>query len=153
MIRHASVSHSLGRHAQPTRVDQLLDELAVVDYLERAAELRVLVFERVEAVWAAGHHPLRLILIQALDIGLRQDLVQVFVASSAGRVAAAALLLAEDGELHAGRGEDLRQGCRDALVARVERRHAANPVDDLQLARVSHARELLDTRGACPVSA
>src|SRR6266567_4029821 len=66
---------------QPARLDELLDELAVVDDCVIAAQLRVLVLERVEAVRAAGHDAFAgAVLVESLDVGLRQDLVQVLVA-------------------------------------------------------------------------
>src|ERR1700730_14913566 len=42
-------------HLQPTRLDQFLDELAVVNHLVVAAKRRVFVLERVEAVRATRH--------------------------------------------------------------------------------------------------
>ncbi len=42
------------RDVELTRVDELLEQLAVVDDLVVAAELRVLVLQRVEAVRALG---------------------------------------------------------------------------------------------------
>ena len=65
-----------------------------------AAQLAVLVAERVEAVRAGGHdrplpHP---VAVERLDVAHRQHLEDVVVAHPARRVAGARLLLAEDGE-------------------------------------------------------
>ena len=68
-----------------------------------------------------GDDPLRLVLGEALDVALREDLEEVLVACPAGRVTAAALFFAEDCELHVGSFEDFGKGGRDALIARVER--------------------------------
>src|ERR671933_785075 len=120
VVIRETVAQRRGRHLQPTRVDQLLDELAVVDDLVLATELRVFVAQRVEAVRTAGHDAFRLVLVQALDVGLGQDLVQVLVAGAAGWIADTALFFAQDREIHAGRVQDLRQRGRHLLVARVE---------------------------------
>ena len=72
-----------------------------------AAELWVLVFDRVEAVRAGGHKLLELVLLHGLDIRLRLLLVQHFLAHAPGRVAGAGFLFAQDGEIHTGALEQL----------------------------------------------
>ena len=72
----------------------------MVDDPVRAAELAVLVADRVEAVRAGGHdrplpHP---VAVERLDVARREHLEDVVVAHPAGRVAGARLLLAEDRE-------------------------------------------------------
>src|SRR5205085_2290231 len=83
----------------------------------------------------AGHDAFGFVLVQTLDVGLGQDLIQVLVARAASWIADAAFLLAEDRKLHVGAFQNPGQGGRDSLVARVEGRHAADPVNELQLAR------------------
>ena len=107
----------------------------MVDDLVRPAQLPVLVADRVEAVRAGGHdrplaHP---VAVERLDVARRQHLEDVVVAHPPGRVAGARLLLAEDREADARRVEARRDRPGDLLVARVERRRAADPVQDLEL--------------------
>src|ERR1051326_1848087 len=124
-----------------------------MDHLEAATQLWVLVLQRVEAVWAAGQNATRPVSLQTFDVRLGEDLIQVFVASAASRIAAAALLFAQDREPHVGGLEDLDQRHGHPLVARVERRHATDPVDGLELARIGNLSQLLDTRRGRPVRA
>ena len=72
-----------------------------MDHLVAAAELPVLVADRVEAVRAGGHDGLQAVAVQRLDVPGREHLVDVVVAHPAGRIARAGLLLAEDREAHA----------------------------------------------------
>ena len=88
--------------------DQLVDELGVVQHVVVAAELRVLVLDRVEAVRAGRDHLAHPVGVHHLDVGLGQRLEEVLVAGSPRRVAAAALLFAQDGELDARLLEYLR---------------------------------------------
>ena len=107
----------------------------MVDDPERAAELAVLVADRVEAVRAGGDdRPLaHAVAVERLDVARGQHLVDVVVAHPAGRIAGARLLLAEDREADAGRVQAGRDGPGDLLVARVERGRTADPVEDLEL--------------------
>ena len=98
------------------------NELRGVDDLVVAAELRVLVLERVEAVRAVGDDLLDVVAVEHLDAHLRHRLEQVLVADAARRVAVAGLLGAEDREVDPGLLEDLGEGLRGLLVAIVERR-------------------------------
>ena len=100
-----------------------------------AAQLAVLVADRVEAVRAGRDdrplaHP---VAVERLDVARREDLEHVVVAHPPGRVAGARLLLAEDREPDARGVQAGRDGPGDLLVARVERRRAADPVEDLEL--------------------
>src|SRR5207249_3089867 len=81
--------------------DQLRHQLGGVDDLVAAAELRELVLDGVEAVWAVDDDLLRTGRIQALDARLRHGLVEVLVAEAARGLAVAGLLLAEAGEVDA----------------------------------------------------
>ena len=87
---------------EPPVVDQLLEQLGVVDDLVVAAELRVLVEQRVEAVRALGDDLLHAHAVEHLDVRHRQHLEQVLVAGAAGRVAGAHLRRPEDGDVDAG---------------------------------------------------
>ena len=83
-------------------VDEPLEELAVVHDLVVAAELRVLVHQRVEAVRALRDDLLHAHAVERLDVLHGQHLEDVLVARAAGRVAGAVLGRAEDGEVDAG---------------------------------------------------
>src|SRR6185295_16744929 len=59
--------------------DQLADQLGVVADLEVAAQLRVLVLDRVQAVRTGGDDLLHLLRVHGLDVLLSLHLVQHFV--------------------------------------------------------------------------
>ena len=82
---------------------QLAEQLRVVHHLVVAAELRVLVLQRVEAVRALRDDLLDAEAVERLDVLHRQHLEDVLVARTAGRVAGAQLARAEDGEVEARR--------------------------------------------------
>ena len=84
------------------RLDERLEELAVVHDLVVAAELRVLVLQRVEAVRALRDDLLHAHAVERLDVLRGEHLEDVLVARAAGRVAGAVLGRAEDGEVDAG---------------------------------------------------
>ena len=133
----------LGQRRQPAGGDELGQVRRVVDDPERAAELPVLVADRVEAVRAGGDdrplaHP---VAVQRVDRSRREDLEDVVVAHPPGRVAGARLLLAEDGERDARGVQAGRDRPGDLLVARIERRRAADPVEDLEVVEPSAGRE------------
>ena len=88
--------------------DEVGDELAVVEDLVVAAEMGVLVLDGVEAVRADGDDLLDVVAGEGLDVLLGHDLVEVLVAHAPGRVACAALFVAEDSEVDARAFED---GC------------------------------------------
>ena len=94
---------------QPPISHELGDHLAVVQHFEVAAELRVLVGERIEAVRALGDDLLHAVAVERLDVLLRERLEEVFVAQAARGVAIAGLLLAEDDEVHLRRLQDLHE--------------------------------------------
>ena len=144
----AAAGRVLGQRRQPAGRHELGEVRAVVDDPERAAQLAVLVADRVEAVRAGGHdrplaHP---VAVERLDVARREDLEDVVVAHPAGRVAGARLLLAEDREADAGGVEAGGHGPGDLLVARVERRRAADPVEDLELVEPPVRRHVGDDR-------
>ena len=119
---------------QPAVRDEARQELAVMADRERAAQLAVLVADRVEAVGARRDdrplpHP---VAVERLDVLAGEDLEHVLVAHPAGRVAGARLLLAEDGERDARGVEAGDHGPGDPPVAVVERGRAADPVQDLE---------------------
>src|SRR5918996_3586255 len=105
----AAVAHQLG------------EQLGVVDHLVVAAEVRVLVTERVEAVRAARHDLLHAGLVQGPDVLLRVGLEQVLVAHAAGRVAGARLARAEDAEVDVRRLQELGGRLGGGAGALVER--------------------------------
>ena len=108
-----------------------LEELAVVHDLVVAAELRVLVQQRVEAVRALRDDLLHAHAVERLDVLHGEHLEDVLVARAAGRVAGAVLGRAEDGEVDAGPLHELGHGLGDLLVLVVERAGAADPVEVL----------------------
>ena len=90
------IASSFAAGAQPSVAHELGEELGVVDDLVAAAEVRVLVRERVEAVRAARDDLRHAGLVQRRDVLLRERLEHVLVAHPAGRVAGAGLARAED---------------------------------------------------------
>ena len=66
-----------------TALDELLEQLRVVHELVVAAQLWVLVLERVEAVWALGDDLLHAHAVEHLDVGHCQHLEQVLVTAAA----------------------------------------------------------------------
>ena len=133
----------------------------MVNHAERPAELPVLVADRVEAVRARGDdrplsHPVP---VERLHVPRREDLEHVVIAHPPRRIARARLLLAEDREPDARSVEARRHGAGDALVALVERRRAADPVEDLQLVETAGRggqrgdRRDLEREAAGPVGA
>ena len=84
-----------------------VEQLGVVHDLELDAELAVLVLQGVEAVRAGGDDLLDLVLLEGLDVLLRQALEHELVAGAAGGVAGAGLAVAEHGEAR-------RRPCRAA---------------------------------------
>ena len=121
---------SLAGFSRPSR-SELGDQLAVVHDLVVAAEVAVLVAERVEAVRAAGDDLRHAGLVERAHVLLGLRLEQVLVAHPAGRIAGARLARAEDREVDAGRLEELGRRLRRGAGALVERRGAADPVEDL----------------------
>src|SRR5579875_4036772 len=74
------------------RGDQLGQQLRVVDYLELAAQGRVFVAQRVEAVRAGGDDSAHAVARERLEVLARLYLVEELVAQPSGRVARAGLL-------------------------------------------------------------
>ncbi len=113
-----------GHRDQLALVDEVLEQLRVVDDLVLAAELRVLVRDRVEAVRAGRDDLLRrlrllggvvLVIfaerhVQHRDVLRAQLLEQRLVAEAAGRVTGALLVAAHDRELDARDVQQLREG-------------------------------------------
>ena len=100
-----------------------------------AAELRVLVRERVEAVRALRDDLLHAVAVQSVDVLLRERLEEVLVSEPPRRVAVAGLLFAEDHEVDLGGLQDLHQGTRDLLLALVEAAGAADEEQPLEILR------------------
>ena len=111
--------------------EQLCEQLRVVDDLVVAAEVRVLVRQRVEAVRAARDDLLHARLVHRRDVLLGERLERVLVAHPAGRVAGARLARAEHGEVDAGGLQELRGRLGGRPGALVERGRAADPVEHL----------------------
>src|SRR5581483_7183958 len=142
---------------------KFFDEDGMMNNIVVAADLWVLVLDRVEAVWTgrddgamlcrdggaaiAGSVPIvtvaqrgeiKAVVVQRLNILLSLHLPQVLVADATSWIARAGLLGTEDGEIDVGRLQDLRhRGC-DLLVAAVERTHAANPVEHIGIRILRH---------------
>ena len=130
--------------------DQRLEQLDVVDDLVVAAELRVLVEQRVEAVRALGDDLLHAHAVEHLDVRHRQHLEQVLVAGAAGRVAGAHLRRPEDGDGDAGPPQQLGHRLGDPLVLVVEAAGAADPVEVLGLQRLARVDDRRRRRGPWP---
>ena len=92
----------VGLRRETSLADELGEQLGVVDDLVGAAEVRVLVRERVEAVRAAGDDLRHALLVERFHVLLGVCLEDVFVAHPAGRVARARLARPEDREVDAG---------------------------------------------------
>ncbi len=108
-------------------VDQLLEQLAVVHDLVVAAELRVLVEQRVEAVRALGDDLLHAHAVEHLDVRHGQHLEEVLVARPAGRVAGAHLRRTEHGDGDPGPPQQLGHRLGDPLVLVVEAARRSRP--------------------------
>src|SRR6187402_3024829 len=92
-----------------------------------STQLRELVSDLMETVWAARDHRLHLVPIERADRVLREHLIEVFVAHAPGGIAVAMLLLSEDREVDAGSLENSCKSNGDLLRAVVERAHASDP--------------------------
>ena len=104
MTRSSSVAPASDRRPSST---SCAEQLRVVHDLVVAAELRVLVLQRVEAVRALRDDLLHAEAVERLDVLHRQHLEDVLVARAAGRVAGAQLARAEDGEVEPARCSSL----------------------------------------------
>ena len=118
--------------------DEPVEQLGVMHDLVLAADLRVLVLDRVEAV-RTGHDDLgRLGLVQGLDVPLGERLEQELVAGTAGRVTRAGLAVAQDSEGHPGHVEQLGDGPGGLLCAVLVGAGAADPEQVVDLGGVRH---------------
>ena len=129
---------------------QLGQQHRMVHHFELAAELGILVLDRIQAVRAGSDDLLHPVALPLLHVGGNQRLIQVFVAEPAGRIAAAALLFAEDTERHAGHLQqfDYRRG--HLTVAFVKRAGAADKIqilDFVVLGQRRHRQFLLQPIG------
>ena len=113
--------------------DEAVEQLRVVQHLVLAAELRVLVLDRVEAVRAGDDDLRRADLVEGLDVLLREHLEEHLVARAASGVTGAGLAVAEDGEVHAGVVEELGDGSRRLLGAVLVGAGAADPEEVVDL--------------------
>src|SRR4030095_7580785 len=104
-------------------------------------ELRELVLDRVEAVWAVRDHLAKLVLLHRLDVLLRDGLIQILLAAAPADLGVAALFL-HHAEAHPGGLEDLHDRAGDRLVAPIVARRAADPVEVLDLALGLHDRDI-----------
>ena len=116
-----------------------------------AAEVGVLVADRVEAVRARGHDLLDARSVKRVDVLTGQALERELVAHPARRVPGASFARAEDREIDAGREHQL--GRRDSALARafVEGGSATDPEQDVRcgIARLQHT----DSKSVGPVGA
>ena len=118
---------------ESARLDQVAEQLGVVHDLVVAAQLRVLIRQRVEAVWA-GRDDLSGALgavleyaVEGLDVLLRQTLEHQLIAEAAGRVAGAGLAGAHHAERDASQVEQLGDRAGDLLGAVLQCAGAADP--------------------------
>ena len=111
--------------------EQLGEELGVVDDLVVAAEVGVLVGERVEAVRAARDDLLHAGAVHRGDVLLGVRLERVLVPHPPGRVAGARLARAEHREVDAGGLQQLGRRLRRRPRALVEGGGATDPVEHL----------------------
>ena len=149
VVRDALLERRLA-DVEPPVGDQLLEQLGVVDDLVVAAELRVLVEQRVEAVRALGDDLAHAHAVEHLDVRHRQHLEQVLVAGAAGRVAGAHLRRPEHGDGDPGPPQQLGHRLGDPLVLVVEAAGAADPVEVLGLQRLAGVDDLRRRRGPWP---
>src|SRR5437016_5476462 len=138
------------RRREPTRVDQFAKELGVVDDVVSPAEIRIFVLQRVEAVRTSRDDSRDRVAVQRLDVPHDHRLRQIFVAESPRWIAGALLLRSEDGKPHAGLPKDPREGLGDLPVPIVERRGAADPVQDLDALRRGRVRHHRDAEALRP---
>src|SRR5205807_3083345 len=106
--------------------------------------------QRVEAMGTGRDDSRDAVAVQRLDVPHDHRLRQVFVAESPRWIAGTLLLRSEDGETHAGLLEDPREGLGDLPVPIVERRGAADPVQDLDALRRGRLRHHRDAEALRP---
>ena len=140
------------RRREPPVAHQLGEQLGVVHDLVAPAEVGILVGQRVEAVRAARDDLRHARLVERRDVLLGVRLEDELVAHAPRRIAGARLARAEDREVD-GRGavSSFAVDARALPRALVERRGAADPVEDLRrrVARLEHADvQALRPRGA-----
>src|SRR5207245_3187990 len=114
---------------EPTLGEEAAHERKRVHDLVAAAELRIFVRDRVEAVRAAREDLLHAVAAEGLDVLLRLQLPEVLVADPPRRIAVAGLLRTEGRERDAGRLKDPHERGRDALIAAIDRRGAAYEIE------------------------
>src|SRR3989441_4077449 len=102
----------------PSGGDQLVDDLRVVEHFVAPTELGELVLDRVETVRAVRDDRAEPVLLDRLDVLLRDGLVEVFLAEAATDLGMTALLL-HHAEAHPGSLEDFHDRARNRLVAPV----------------------------------
>src|ERR1700694_2746416 len=112
----------------------------MVHHLVAAAELRVLVREGVEAMWAGVNDPLHARRVQGSAVLLGQTLEGVLVAHPACRVAGAGFPWPEDREVDSSGLHKLRRRDRPLAGALVESWGAADPEQDVRglFSRLQH---------------
>ena len=138
-------------------LDQLLQQLTVVHDLVLAAELWILVLQRVEAVRALGDDLAHAHAVEHLDVGHGEHLEQVLVARPSRRVAGAHLAGTEDGEVEPGPLQELGHRAGDLPVLS-SNDPTADPVKELVgegLARIHDghvevAGQSARSPGSCP---
>src|SRR5262249_45697 len=98
VVIRVAVAQCFSWYVDATSSHQLLNEFRVMDNGKRPIQLRILVLECIEAVRTARDNALWLITLEPLDVCLSEDLIQVFVASSSGWIAAACFFFAKNGK-------------------------------------------------------
>ncbi|NJM06316.1 hypothetical protein HC891_09150 [Candidatus Gracilibacteria bacterium] len=96
-----------------------------------AAELRVLILDRVIAVRASCDQLLEAILLHRLDVRLGLCLVEQLLTHTPCRIAGAGLFLTENGEIDASGLKELDHRACHTTAAFVVARGAANPVEHI----------------------
>ena len=124
--RHAGRNVRYGRDA--TGRYKVGDEFGVMDNPIITAKLRVFVPDSIETMRAGCEHMRDAVVIERLDILLRQRLKQILISHTPRRITRARFFLAENRKSHTRGLEDLYDRCCYPLVARVVGSHATDKV-------------------------
>ena len=139
-----------GRRRQLAFAYQVGQELGVMDDLVRAAEVRVLIAQGVEAVRARGHDLRDARAVERLHVLAGEALEGVLIAHPPSRIPRARLARAEDREIHASGLEQLRGRHGGFASPFVEGGRTADPEEDagsgLAWLKDSHAEALRPLR-------
>ena len=84
------------------------------------SEFGILVFQRVEAMWAVGDDFLHTFLLEGFGVFAGQYVEQVFIACSAGRIAGTTLIISENGKTDPCLFQSLNYRLGNFFAARIE---------------------------------